>query len=86
MNEIAYRKTLASLAQGHQVMVFVHSRRDTVKTAMWMRAFAEQESKSEWFTPKEDEHGPYDSLHTIHSFTRSFIHFFIVISSICCRV
>ena len=32
MNEIAYEKAIASVRQGNQVMIFVHSRKDTVKT------------------------------------------------------
>lgn len=33
LNEICYKKVVASLRQGHQAMVFVHSRKDTAKTA-----------------------------------------------------
>ncbi|XP_038724943.1 DExH-box ATP-dependent RNA helicase DExH14 isoform X2 [Tripterygium wilfordii] len=33
LNEICYKKVVDSLRQGHQVMVFVHSRKDTAKTA-----------------------------------------------------
>lgn len=33
MNSIAYEKALAAVRRGKQVMVFVHSRKDTVKTA-----------------------------------------------------
>ncbi|KAH7549222.1 hypothetical protein JRO89_XS13G0000800 [Xanthoceras sorbifolium] len=33
LNEICYKKVVDSLRQGHQAMVFVHSRKDTVKTA-----------------------------------------------------
>ncbi|KAL2516061.1 U5 small nuclear ribonucleoprotein helicase [Forsythia ovata] len=33
LNEICYNKVVESLRRGHQVMVFVHSRKDTVKTA-----------------------------------------------------
>ncbi|PIN12779.1 ATP-dependent RNA helicase [Handroanthus impetiginosus] len=33
MNEICYNKVVDSLRRGHQVMVFVHSRKDTGKTA-----------------------------------------------------
>ena len=37
MGEVCYRKVMASLKAGHQVMVFVHSRRDTVKTAKMLK-------------------------------------------------
>ncbi|CDP17715.1 unnamed protein product [Coffea canephora] len=33
LNEICYNKVVVSLKQGHQAMVFVHSRKDTGKTA-----------------------------------------------------
>lgn len=33
LNEICYNKVVDSLRQGHQAMVFVHSRKDTAKTA-----------------------------------------------------
>ncbi|KAJ6433870.1 hypothetical protein OIU84_017553 [Salix udensis] len=33
LNEICYKKIVDSLRQGHQAMVFVHSRKDTAKTA-----------------------------------------------------
>ncbi|GAV70037.1 DEAD domain-containing protein/Helicase_C domain-containing protein/Sec63 domain-containing protein [Cephalotus follicularis] len=33
LNEICYKKVIDSIRQGHQVMVFVHSRKDTAKTA-----------------------------------------------------
>ncbi|PON70319.1 Activating signal cointegrator 1 complex subunit [Trema orientale] len=33
LNEICYKKVVESLRQGHQAMVFVHSRKDTAKTA-----------------------------------------------------
>lgn len=33
MNRIAYERTRESLQRGHQVMVFVHARKDTVRTA-----------------------------------------------------
>lgn len=33
MNRIAYQRVRESLQRGHQVMVFVHARKDTVRTA-----------------------------------------------------
>ncbi|KAK4804036.1 hypothetical protein SAY86_003853 [Trapa natans] len=33
LNEICYKKVVDSIKQGHQAMVFVHSRKDTAKTA-----------------------------------------------------
>ena len=40
MNRIAYDKTLDAIYSGHQVMIFVHSRKDTVKTAQTIREIA----------------------------------------------
>lgn len=33
MNRLAYERARESLQRGHQVMVFVHARKDTVRTA-----------------------------------------------------
>lgn len=37
MNRVAYERTRESLQRGHQVMVFVHARKDTVRTAQVTR-------------------------------------------------
>lgn len=37
MNEACYEKVVQSQELGHQVIVFVHLRKDTVKTAEWLR-------------------------------------------------
>lgn len=36
-NDLAWEKVLASLQQEHQVMVFMHSRNDTVRTAEFFK-------------------------------------------------
>ncbi|ODV96691.1 hypothetical protein PACTADRAFT_48513 [Pachysolen tannophilus NRRL Y-2460] len=36
-NEVCYEKILESVSEGNQVIVFVHSRKDTFKTAKWIR-------------------------------------------------
>lgn len=41
MTELCYEKILESLKDGNQVMVFVHSRKDTVKTAETLRILAQ---------------------------------------------
>ncbi len=56
MNEITYKKVLERVKQGHQVMVFVHSRKDTAKTARTMIEFAEREGTASVFEYKEHEH------------------------------
>ena len=42
MNEVCYNQVLDSVRKGHQVMVFVHSRKDTVKTAEELIYFARE--------------------------------------------
>ncbi len=37
MNQVCYEKVVDLVAQGHQVMVFVHARKETVKTASYLR-------------------------------------------------
>lgn len=37
MNEVCYEKVFQQIKAGHQVMVFVHSRKDTAKTAEMLR-------------------------------------------------
>ncbi len=49
MNEIAYKKAVQSIEAGHQVMIFVHARRDTVKTAQALIEIASMEGKSKLF-------------------------------------
>ena len=41
MNDLCFEKVADSLKQGNQVMVFVHSRKDTVKTAEALREIAD---------------------------------------------
>ncbi|CAJ0767903.1 1795_t:CDS:2, partial [Entrophospora sp. SA101] len=40
LNKVCWSKVLDTVKEGHQVMVFVHSRKDTVKTAQLFREFA----------------------------------------------
>lgn len=37
MNGACYDKTLEAVKQGHQVIIFVHSRKETARTALWLR-------------------------------------------------
>ncbi|GKC64226.1 DExH-box ATP-dependent RNA helicase DExH14, partial [Tanacetum coccineum] len=57
MNEICYRKVADSIKQGYQVMVFVHSRKDTGKTADKLIELARQNEELELF--RNDEHPQY---------------------------
>lgn len=38
MNEACYDKTLNSLRENNQVIIFVHSRKDTARTALWLKS------------------------------------------------
>lgn len=46
MNQACYDKLQESLENGHQMIIFVHSRKDTYKTAKWLSAKLEEEDKS----------------------------------------
>ena len=46
MDEICYQKVLDSLQRGHQAMVFVHSRKDTGKTARMLATKAQQNGET----------------------------------------
>lgn len=54
MNEITYKKCLERVKQGHQVMIFVHSRRDTVKTAKFLRDAAQTDQNLAFFDMTKD--------------------------------
>ncbi|TPX35401.1 hypothetical protein SeLEV6574_g08188, partial [Synchytrium endobioticum] len=54
MNYVCYDKVLDKVKESHQVMVFVHSRKDTVKTAYMIRDEAVREGKMEFFDPSYD--------------------------------
>nr|XP_043640038.1 DExH-box ATP-dependent RNA helicase DExH14 [Erigeron canadensis] len=54
LNEICYKKVVESLKQGHQVMVFVHSRKDTGKTADKLIDLARKYDELDLFA--NDEH------------------------------
>ncbi|CAO2818508.1 unnamed protein product [Amaranthus hypochondriacus] len=49
LNKICYHKVVDSLRQGHQVMVFVHSRKDTGKTADRLVELAREDNSLELF-------------------------------------
>ncbi|CCF56555.1 hypothetical protein KAFR_0B02580 [Kazachstania africana CBS 2517] len=37
MNDACYDKVVESLTENHQIIVFVHSRKDTIRTAKWLK-------------------------------------------------
>jgi activating signal cointegrator complex subunit 3 len=49
MNEITYAKVLEQIKRDEQVLVFVHSRRDTIKTCFELRDLAVQRGEISWF-------------------------------------
>ncbi len=55
MNKIAYTKAVESVQKGHQVMVFVHSRQGTVKTAQLLLEIARTKGTAEIFETKGDD-------------------------------
>ena len=54
--EIAYDKALAAIRRGKQVMVFVHARNDTNRTARALVERAKIQGEEEEFKPNQDEH------------------------------
>ncbi|KAH6915313.1 activating signal cointegrator 1 complex subunit 3, partial [Coprinopsis sp. MPI-PUGE-AT-0042] len=54
LDYVTFKKVLALVEQGHQVMVFVHARKETVKAAMTLREMAITEGSPEFFMC--DEH------------------------------
>jgi activating signal cointegrator complex subunit 3 len=52
-NELTYKKVIQSLEQGYQCMIFVHSRRDTVKTARILRDLARENNTGQLFVAKD---------------------------------
>ncbi|KAI8448248.1 Sec63 Brl domain-containing protein, partial [Phakopsora pachyrhizi] len=55
-----FEKVSELVKEGHQVMVFVHARKETVKTAEMLRERAKEEGLSELFDPSENPR--YDSF------------------------
>ncbi|AET38994.1 ATP-dependent RNA helicase BRR2 Ecym_3516 [Eremothecium cymbalariae DBVPG len=53
MNHICYEKILESVAEGHQVIVFVHSRKDTSRTARWIKEKLVEEENINRFIPSD---------------------------------
>nr|XP_032829466.1 activating signal cointegrator 1 complex subunit 3 [Petromyzon marinus] len=53
MDEVCYDKVLEQVKAGHQVMVFVHARNATVRTAMALREMAKNNGEAGFFTPPQ---------------------------------
>ncbi|KAK5128381.1 hypothetical protein LTR85_003049 [Meristemomyces frigidus] len=55
MENVAFEKVRDMMEQGHQVMVFVHSRKDTVKTARTLLEMAQDQGLNDLFDPSHHE-------------------------------
>jgi len=55
MDEACYEKVLKMARQGHQVMVFVHARNATIKTALKLREMAKCNGDIEHFLPEQSK-------------------------------
>jgi antiviral helicase SLH1 len=60
LNEACFDKVVALVQEGHQVMVFVHARKETVKTAMMLKERAQLDGLLDIFDPSM--HPRYESL------------------------
>jgi len=58
LERVAFDKVIEMLKLGHQIMVFVHSRKDTLKTAHRLHEMAMEEQCTELFDPTD--HPRYD--------------------------
>lgn len=56
LDHVTFEKVSELVAQGHQVMVFVHARKETVKTAMALQEAALAEGSSDDFSCEEHPH------------------------------
>ncbi|KAL4525728.1 hypothetical protein Ndes2526B_g09336 [Nannochloris sp. 'desiccata'] len=61
MDEICYQKVVDAVRKGHQAMVFVHSRKDTGKTARMLALKAQQNGDTALFDCSEESGFPHAS-------------------------
>lgn len=54
MDTVCYEKCIEQLKEGHQVMVFVHARNATVRTATVLREMAQQKNQLSLFAPNDN--------------------------------
>jgi antiviral helicase SLH1 len=55
LDEVSFEKVLEMIKQGHQIMVFVHSRKDTVKTARNYIKMIRDQAYEQYFDCKDTE-------------------------------
>ena len=65
MNEICYDKVVDFVRKGHQVMVFVHARNATVKTAMALMETARNSGELQLFEPDTRAEGAKVRMHAV---------------------
>ncbi|XP_071112657.1 activating signal cointegrator 1 complex subunit 3-like [Haliotis cracherodii] len=53
-NNVCYDKVVAQIKAGYQVMVFVHARNETVRTAMMLRDYSKNRGHSQLFLADQD--------------------------------
>lgn len=53
MSTVCYEKCVAMLKEGHQIMVFVHARNATVRTATALKELAQQRGQLSLFAPQD---------------------------------
>ncbi|KAK3578446.1 hypothetical protein CHS0354_037424 [Potamilus streckersoni] len=54
-NTVCYEKVLEQVRKGYQVMVFVHARNETVRTAMTLRDMAKNQGDVQFFLPDQGQ-------------------------------
>ncbi|KGK39094.1 hypothetical protein JL09_g1713 [Pichia kudriavzevii] len=59
LDEVSFEKLMQMIREGHQVMVFVHSRKDTVKTARSYIKLIRDHSYESYFNCSTEEKYPY---------------------------
>ncbi|XP_010546203.1 PREDICTED: DExH-box ATP-dependent RNA helicase DExH14 [Tarenaya hassleriana] len=76
LHEICYKKVVDSLRQGHQAMVFVHSRKDTAKTAEKLIELARKYEAADLF--KNDSHPQFGLMkkEVMKSRNKDLVNFF----------
>lgn len=77
LDQVAYDECVKQLKKGHSVMVFVHSRRDTTKTAENFKRLAQQDGLSDLFQGEnadkfKQEMGQYSHKDTYELFRGGF--------------
>ncbi|PRT56048.1 Antiviral helicase SLH1 [Wickerhamiella sorbophila] len=60
IDQVAYDSLLENVEKGFQVMVFVHSRKDTAKTARTFRAIAQDRGELSLFLPDQDKRSKFE--------------------------